>query len=90
MNIPDLRERAARGSCVAQTVLGMNYLWGIDTEVDYEEAFRLLSEAAGQGAPRALSNLARMHADGRGIPQNLPEAVRLYGRAAGARAPRPN
>ena|SRR5437879_7243375 len=60
MNISDLRQKAQRGSVVAQTILGTCYLDGIDVEVDHKEAFRLLSAAADQGAPRAKMNLARM------------------------------
>jgi len=84
MNIPDLRQKAESGSVVAQSVLGACYLEGIDVEVDHREAFRLLSAAAGQGASRAVVNLARMHALGLGIPKNLSEAVRLYETAAEA------
>jgi TPR repeat protein len=84
MNISDLRQRAESGSVVAQTALGVCYLEGIDVEVDYEEAFRLLSSASDQGVPRALANLARMYADGLGIPKSVTEAVRLYERAAAA------
>jgi uncharacterized protein len=78
MDIRDLREKAEAGSCVAQTILGICYLDGIDVEVDYEEAFRLLSKAASQGASRAVINLARMHGQGLGIPQNVPQSIRLY------------
>jgi TPR repeat protein len=67
---------------VAQTLLGTCYLEGIDVEVDHKEAFRLLSAAADQGAPRAKMNLARMYAEGLGIAKNLPEAIRLYEGAA--------
>jgi len=68
MNIPDLRRRADSGSAVAQAPLGVCYLDGIDVEVNYVEAFRLLSAAADRGATRAITNLARMHANGLGIP----------------------
>ena len=77
MNIPDLRAKADSGICAAQAILGICYLEGIDTETDYQEAFRLLSAAAAQGASRAVVSLARMHAEGLGIPQNIPEAIRL-------------
>ena len=55
---------------------------GIDVEVDYKEAFRLLSAAADQGAPRAKMNLARMYAEGLGTSKNVEEAVQLYEEAA--------
>lgn len=84
MNIPDLREKAKSGSVVAQTVLGICYLDGIDVQVDYEEAFRLLSGAADHGASRAASNLARMYAEGVGIPKNSIMAIRFHEAAARA------
>ena len=75
MNIQDLRKGADAGSRVDRAVLGICYLYGIDVEVDYKEAFRLLSLA---GTSRAVTNLALMHAQGLGIPKNMPEAIRLY------------
>jgi|SRR6267143_1795883 len=74
MDIEELRRRAKAGSCSAQTVLGISYLYGYDVAVDYNEAFRLLSSA---GTSRAVLNLGIMHAKGLGVPQNLPEAIRL-------------
>lgn len=47
-------------------------------------AFRLLSESASAGASRSLVNLARMYAEGLGIPKDLTEAIRLYQAAAKA------
>jgi TPR repeat protein len=84
MNISDLRQKADSGSVVAQSVLGICYLDGTNVEVNYQEAFRLLSAAAEKGAPRAIANLARMHATGLGIPKNLPEAIRLFEKSAKA------
>jgi TPR repeat protein len=84
MDIPDLRRKADSGNVAAQAILGSCYLDGIDVEINYGEAFRLLSAAAGQGASRAVANLARMYAEGLGIPKNLPEAIRLYEAAAKA------
>jgi TPR repeat protein len=55
---------------------------GVDIAVDYKEAFRLLSIAADRGAPRAMANLARMYAEGLGLPKDLPQAVHLYEKAA--------
>jgi len=77
MDIEEKRRKAEAGSCVAQTTLGSSYLYGIDVEVDYQEAFRLLSAAASQGTSRAVLNLGIMYAKGLGIPQNALEAVRL-------------
>jgi TPR repeat protein len=84
MDISDLIAKAESGSCVAQTILGVCYLDGIETEVDYKEAFRVLSIADAQGASRAAVNLARMYVEGLGIPQDLSKALILYEKAADA------
>lgn len=78
MNIAELKREAASGRIVAQSVLGVCYLYGRDVEVNYQEAFRLLSAAAERGASRAVVNLARMFAEGLGTPKNLAEAIRHY------------
>jgi TPR repeat protein len=78
LDIGELRKKADAGSCVAQSILGISYLDGSDVEVNYPEAFRLLSDAAKQGASRAAVNLARMYAEGLGTPRDLAEAMRLY------------
>jgi TPR repeat protein len=75
MNIQELRKQADSGSRVNQSVLGLCYLYGVDVQIDYQEAFRLLSLA---GTSRAVANLARMHAEGLGLPKNMAEAIRLY------------
>ena len=75
MNIHELRRRADSGSPVNQSVLGICYLYGVDVQVDYKEAFRLLSLA---GTSRAVANLARMYAEGLGIAKDTAEAIRLY------------
>jgi TPR repeat protein len=78
MNLEEKRRKAEAGSCAAQSILGISYLYGYDVPVDYKEAFRLLSAAASQGASRAVLNLGIMHVKGLGIPQNVPEAIRLF------------
>lgn len=78
LNIAEIRQKAEAGSCVHQCMLGICYLNGHEVELDYNEAFRWLSAAAAQGAARAILNLGYMHAQGLGIPCNVPEAVRLF------------
>jgi uncharacterized protein len=78
MNIDETRRKAEAGSCTAQTALGISYLYGYGVEIDYGEAFRLLSAGASQGASRAILNLGHMHARGLGIPKNVPEAIRMF------------
>jgi TPR repeat protein len=78
MNIADLKREAESGSIVAQSILGICYLYGRGVRVNHKEAFRLLSAATEKRASRAVLNLARMYAEGLGIPQDLAEAIRLY------------
>jgi len=78
MNVADLKQKAESGSVVAQSALGICYLYGRQVEVDYKEAFRLLSAATKGGASRAVVNLARMFAEGLGIPRDVREAIRCY------------
>jgi uncharacterized protein len=73
----EIQRRAEAGSCPAQTLLGIAYLYGYEVEINYSAAFKFLSAAASQGASRAVLNLGVMHAKGLGIAQNLVEAVRL-------------
>lgn len=82
MNIDDLRERAASGSVVAQSILGICYLQGTEVEVDYNEALRLLSLAAEKGASRASVSLARMYEEGLGTEKEIGTAIHLYESAA--------
>jgi TPR repeat protein len=84
VNISKLLQEADAGSVVAQSVLGICYLDGINVEVNYKEALRLLTAAARRGAPRAKANLARMYVEGLGVQKDLPEAMRLYEEAANA------
>jgi len=39
MNIRELRQKAESGSVVAQSMLGICYLDGIEVPIDYREAF---------------------------------------------------
>ena len=77
-DMADLRRKANAGSPVAQTVLGICFLEGTDVEVNYQEAFRLLSAAAKQGTSRSVVNLARMYEEGLGVERDMSEAIRLY------------
>ncbi|HSY60180.1 MAG TPA: tetratricopeptide repeat protein [Terriglobales bacterium] len=78
MNINDLQQKAESGSIPAKSILGICYLDGLDVDIDYAKAFQLLSEAAANGASRAIVNLARMYAQGLGVPADIREAIRLY------------
>jgi TPR repeat protein len=76
--IEKLREKAEKGSVVAQSVLGIRYLHGYDVERDYAEAFRWLSAASAHHAPRAMVNLGIMYEHGLGVEPNHELALDLY------------
>jgi TPR repeat protein len=61
MNIAEFGRKAAAGSCAAQSVLGGCCLIGLDVEVNYPEAFKLLSAAANQGSSRAQDRPPASH-----------------------------
>jgi TPR repeat protein len=77
-----LRRKAEAGSCVAQTVIGLRYLQGDGTPIDFVEALRFLSAASVQGGLLAIVHLADMRRHGLGGSVDMPEALRLYGIAA--------
>jgi hypothetical protein len=78
LDIIEMRRKAEAGSCVNQSTLGACFLYGIDVEINYQEAFHFLSAAAKQGASRAVLNLGRMYAKGLGIPSDISEAIRCF------------
>jgi TPR repeat protein len=82
LDLADLRARAEGGSIVAQTVLGIALLQGLDVQPDHAEAFRWLSAASSRGAARAITQLGVMYELGLSVPPDPVEARRLYERAA--------
>jgi len=84
LDIDELRKQAARGNTAAESILGMNYLEGRGVDIDYAEAFRLLSAASRKGASRAIVYLASMYANGLGMPADMAKAIRFYEVAANA------
>jgi TPR repeat protein len=81
-DVQHLRLQADRGNVVAQTVLGICYLDGLDVEPNHREALKLLNAAADKGAPRAQLNLARMFEHGLGVQVDWARAIELYEAAA--------
>jgi len=77
IDIGELRKKAERGNVAAQSILGICYLDGIDVKTDYAEAYHFLSLAAKRGASRAQFNLARMLANGLGVPRDPSRALSL-------------
>ena len=81
MKLSELKRRAEAGSCSAQAILGLQFLYGGDEiTVDYEQAHRFLSAAADKGASRAIVNLANMYAQGLGVAKDPQRAIELYER----------
>jgi TPR repeat protein len=78
----ELLQRAKAGGVSAQTIVGICYLEGYDTEIDYAEALRWLSPPSEQGVPRACYHLGRMYAEGLGIPADMARAIDLWKRSA--------
>ena len=78
MDIDDLRDRAEKGSVVAQGALGLAKLFGHEVPVDHAEGARWLSLAAERGAARPAVWLGTMHEQGLGLPVDMKRARRLY------------
>lgn len=82
MNIQELQSKAESGSVVAQGLLGISYLYGLDVPKDYAAAFRWLLPAVERGASRPALHLGRMHEEGWGVPVDYKRAGRFYQQAA--------
>jgi TPR repeat protein len=78
VDLEKLKREAAKGSTVAQTIVGSQLLDGVDTDVDYATAFELLTKAADSGSPRAMFHLARMYADGLAVERDAEKATELF------------
>jgi len=78
LDIDDLRDRAEKGSVVAQGALGLAKLFGHEVPVDHAEGARWLSLAAERGAARPAVWLGTMHEQGLGLPVDMKRARRLY------------
>ncbi len=81
-DINSLVARAEEGSVVAQSILGISHLYGIDVSRNLETALRWLTSASEQGSSRAMFHLGRMHEEGWGAPRDFRRAGLLYQQAA--------
>jgi TPR repeat protein len=72
----EVRREAEEGHVVSQGYLGWAYLYGHDTEIDYQEALRWLTAAAEAGAARPWIHLGRIYEEGLGVPRDINEAIR--------------
>jgi uncharacterized protein len=73
---------AEGGEMRAAVNLGLLYLDGLGTEVDYAEALRWTELAAEAGQPIALNNLGHIYENGLGVPANRQTAIDYYQRSA--------
>ena len=57
-------------------LIGLAYLDGIDVEVDFEKAVRLIMYAADAGVPEAMEQLVTMYETGKGVARDYQEGVK--------------
>ncbi|MBR7133856.1 MAG: tetratricopeptide repeat protein [Clostridia bacterium] len=57
-------------------LIGLAYLSGIDVEVDFEKAIKLITAAAEAGLPEAMKKLCDMYTNGIGVRLNYTAAMR--------------
>ena len=78
MDLKEIKEKAKSGSVVSQGILGHNYLWGIGTAPNYEEALKWIALAAEKGVSQALFNLGYMYENGLGVQKDEIKAIEYY------------
>lgn len=57
-------------------LIGLAYLDGIDVEVDYDRAVKLILAAADSGVPEAMEQLVTMYETGKGVSRDYQEGVK--------------
>lgn len=72
------KDLAESGNMVAQYNLGLSYYTGKGRDVDYDKAFRLISESAKQGYIQAYSLLASFYEEGIGTKVDYSKAEYWY------------
>lgn len=75
-NLSVLAKRENEGSVEHRFLIGMAYLYGIDVEVDFDRASKLITNAAESGLLAAISQLIIMYNEGYGIKRNYYKAVK--------------
>ena len=70
----DSAGRSEHSEPVHDYYVGLAYLSGIDVEVDYERAVKLISSAAQAGVEPAMKSLSQMYLYGHGVPKDQKEA----------------
>ena len=62
--------------------LGLLYLDGLGTEIDYAEAHKWTQLDADSGQPIALNNLGHIYENGLGVPADEATAITYYQQSA--------
>lgn len=55
--------------------IGLAYLGGVDVEVDYERALKLITSSADAGLPEAAEKLVSMYQNGEGVARDYRRAI---------------
>jgi TPR repeat protein len=76
------RKAADGGHAVAQSELGVYYLFGKGVAVNYEAAFEWTAKAAAQGYDNAQVRLGCLFAQGNGVAPDVKAAVAWWAKAA--------
>ena len=74
----EVRRMAIKGNDVNpehKFLIGMAYLSGIDVEVDYDRAVKLITESAEKGYEEAMSMLVEMYTEGRGVARSNAKVI---------------
>lgn len=82
MDIQQLKAEAEAGGVVAQSTLGICYLYGLDVPKDCAAALRWLAPAVERGASRPTFHVGKMYEEGWGVPVDYLKAGDYYQRAA--------
>lgn len=78
-----LKVLADKGDPIAQNEVGLAFALGTKGQrQDFEQAFKLFSQAAEQGNSSAQHNLASLFFYGNGVPKNYQEALKWYRKSA--------
>jgi TPR repeat protein len=75
--VPLLEPLAAKGSVMAQSVLGQYYLKGLGVTRDFQRARQFLEKASAQGDDESTFTLAMMYEGGTGVAKDLVQSTRL-------------
>lgn len=78
MDLEKLEMAANAGQAGAQALLGLCFLDGVGTSIDYSQALKWLTMAADNGSPRAKANLALMYQQGLGVHADLSKTEALF------------